>query len=161
MSNVVVVSKPFARIARAEDVPFLAANIREDDRLEIWHGYRVTPEEAFQTGFEVSDSPYTVEWQGKPVAMFGVSGVEGVGVPWMLATNDLKKIRKSFLRECRSYVEEMNNKYPLLVNQVWAKNTTHIQWLKWLGFQFDTPVQMGPDNEMFIRFYKEAACVPQ
>jgi hypothetical protein len=156
MSNEVVACKPFVRRARAEDIPFLAENIREDDRLEIWHGYRVTPEEAFQTGYDVSDTPYTVEWKGNPVAMFGVSGVEGVGVPWMLATDDLKKIRKSFLKECRSYVEELNNEYPLLVNQVWAKNTTHIQWLKWLDFQFDIPVEMGPDNEMFIRFYKEA-----
>lgn len=161
MSNEAKAPKPFVREARAEDVPFLAENIREEDRLEIWHGYRVTPEEAFQTGLEVSDTPYTVVWNDTPVAMFGVSGVAGVGVPWMLATDDLRKIRKSFLRDCRSYVEGFHNEYPLLVNQVWAKNTTHIQWLKWLGFQFDIPVQMGPDNEMFIRFYKEALCVPQ
>ena len=156
MSNEVVACKPFVRRARAEDVPFLAENVREEDRLEIWHSARKTPLEAFQTGYEVSDTPYTVEWQGKPVAMFGVSGLDGVGVPWMLATDDLKKIRKSFLRECRSYVEELNNEYPLLVNVVWAGNDVHIQWLKWLGFKFEAPIRMGPDNEMFIRFYREA-----
>lgn len=156
MSNEVVACKPFVRRARAEDVPFLAENIREEDRLEIWHGARKTPLEAFQTGYEVSDTPYTVEWKGNPVAMFGVSGANGVGVPWMLATDDLKKIRKSFLRECRSYVQELNNEYPILVNLVWAKNEIHIQWLKWLGFTFEAPTRMGPDNEMFIRFYREA-----
>lgn len=156
MSNEVVACKPFVRRARAEDIPFLAENIREDDRLEIWHCARTTPLQAFQNGYEVSDNPLTVVWGEKPVAMFGVTGANGVGVPWMLATDDLKRIRKSFLRECRSYAMELHNEYPLLVNHVWAKNTVHIQWLRWLGFILSTPEPYGPDNEMFIRFYREA-----
>jgi hypothetical protein len=159
MSNEAAVCKPFVRPSVIEDVAYLAENIREEDRQEIWHSHRKTPLEAFQSGFEISDEPLTVVWGDKPVAMFGVCGENGVGVPWMLATDDLKRIRKSFLRECRSYVQRMHEKYPVLINAVWVKNTVHILWLKWLGFDFDAPIELGPDNEMFIRFYKEVACV--
>lgn len=156
MSNEVVACKPFVRPSVSEDIQYLAENIRLEDRQEIWHIARKTPLEAFQLGFEMSDQPLTVVWGDKPVAMFGVSGANGIGIPWMLATDDLKKIAKSFLRECRSYVQRMHNNYPFLINMVWAKNEIHIQWLRWLGFQFDEPMTMGPDNEMFIRFYREA-----
>lgn len=157
MSNEAEVSKPFARPAVLADCEILAETIREEDRLEIWHGHRVSPLDAFLIGFENSDSPYTAEWKGKPIFMFGVSGTKGeVGIPWLLGTDDIKSIRKSFLRECRGYLEEMHKDYPLLVNQVWAKNEVHIQWLKWMGFTFDEPYPFGPDNELFIRFQKEA-----
>jgi hypothetical protein len=161
MSSEAEVCKPYARPSVIEDVQYLADHIREEDRQEVWHSDRKTPLEAFQIGFENSDEPFTIMWRGSPVGMFGVSGENGIGIPWMLATDDLKKIRKSFLRECRSYVQRMHEKYPVLINMVWLKNEVHIQWLRWLGFEFDAPTQMGPDNEMFIRFYKEATCVPR
>lgn len=156
MSNEVKAYKPYVRPSVVEDIPYLAENIREADQLEIWHLARILPIEAFTDGFESSDAPLTVVWGDKPVAMFGVTGVKGIGVPWMLATDDLVKIRKSFLRECKRYLDEMHKVYPYLTNQVWAKNTVHIQWLKWMGFTFETPYFYGPDNELFIEFHKEA-----
>jgi hypothetical protein len=155
MSSEAEVCKPYARPAVLADCQALAVAIREEDRKEIWHGYRVSPIEAFLIGFENSDKPYTAVWQDRPIFMFGVSGIKGdTGVPWLLGTDDIKRVRKSFLRHCRTYLEEMHSDYPLLVNQVWAKNTVHIQWLMWLGFEFDEPQHFGPDNELFIRFHK-------
>lgn len=156
MSNEAEACKPFVRPSVIEDVQYLADHIREEDRQEIWHISRKTPLEAFQSGYDVSEPPFTIEWKGVPVAMFGVSGEGTVGVPWMLATDDLKRIKKDLLRECRGYVNDMLKKYPFLTNQVWAENIIHIRWLIWLGFTFEEPEPMGPDNEMFIRFYKEA-----
>lgn len=155
MSNVAEACKPFVREAKLLDVLVLASNIRECDRKEIWHMSRKSPEEAFRMGYEVSDTPYVIEYRMKPIAMFGVSGTKGsVGVPWMLGTDDIKRIRKPFLKECRDYVEAMHEHYPTLTNFVWSKNIVHIAWLKWLGFEFRKPVPMGPDNEVFINFYK-------
>lgn len=116
---------------------------------------RKSPFDAFKMGYDVSDKPLVIEYNCQPIAMFGVSGTKGsIGVPWMLGTDKIQDIRKSFLRECRDYVEEMHRNYPMLTNFVWSKNTVHIAWLKWLGFQFGEAKPMGPDNELFIHFQK-------
>jgi Protein of unknown function (DUF2833) len=153
MSNEAKACKPFVREAKLVDVLILGANIRQADRWEIWHIARKLPVDAFLEGYKVSDKPYVIEWKGMPIAMFGVSGTKGsVGVPWMLGTDDIKKVGKSLLRECRSYVDKMHDDYPVLTNYVWTKNTVHIQWLKWLGFQFGEAVPLGPDQELFYHF---------
>ena len=156
MSREVRECKPFVRDAKIVDVLILASNIRDCDRREIWHMSRSSPFDAFKTGYGVSDRPLVIEHNGQPIAMFGVSGTKGsIGVPWMLATDGIKKIKKAFLRECRDYVEEMHKDYPVLTNFVWSKNIVHIAWLKWLGFQFGETKSLGPDNELFIHFQKE------
>lgn len=77
-----------------------------------------------------------------------------MGVPWMLASDDLKRIRKSFLKECRAYVQEMSQGFQILTNSAWSQNDVHVQWLKWLGFKFFKAKPMGYDNELFYEFYK-------
>lgn len=155
MSREVRECKPFVRDAKIVDVLILASNIRDCDRREIWHCSRSSPFDAFKTGYDVSDRPLVIEYNGQPIAMFGVSGTKGsIGVPWMLATDGIKKIKKAFLRECRDYVEEMHENYPVLTNFVWSKNIVHIAWLKWLGFQFGETKSLGPDNELFIHFQR-------
>jgi hypothetical protein len=130
--------------------------MREEDVKEIWHSSRGTPLSALRAGF-AWPLCFTVEWQGRVVAMFGVGGTYGsLGFPWMLASDDLVKIKKSFIRECRRHVAEMQTFYPTLSNKVWAKNTAHIEWLKWLGFRFLEAKPHGPDGELFIQFVKEA-----
>lgn len=155
MSREVEECKPFVREAKLTDIPYLANNIRECDRQEIWAMSHKTPEEAFLQGYNISDTPYVVEWRGKAIAMFGVTGDKGaLGVPWMLATDDIKSIRKDFLRGCKPYVEDMHKDYPMLTNFVWVENDVHILWLKWLGFEFTEPKPLGKNQELFIQFYK-------
>jgi hypothetical protein len=129
--------------------------MRQEDKNEIWHLARVTPMEALQRAMESCRYNRAVLLDGKVVCIFGVGGEKGgVGVPWMLASDLLKKIRKPFLRECSSYLEEMSEGYSHLFNVAWTKNTEHIRWLKWMGFNFGTPEPMGPDGEYFISFSK-------
>lgn len=82
-----------------------------------------------------------------------------IGVPWMLASPTLSRIRKTFLRECRQYVEDMLLRYGHLENYVWAGNTVHIQWLKWLGFTIEPAKPHGIDSQPFHRFYMRTNCV--
>lgn len=155
MSNVVEECKPFVREAKLMDTAYLSFNIREEDKKEIWHLARKSPQQAFMDGFHFSDFPYVIEHNTKPIAMFGVVEISPtLGCPWMLATHDLKDIKKDFLRECKDYVDRMHDKYETLCNVVWSKNHTHIRWLNWLGFQFQEPEPMGPDKELFIPFSK-------
>lgn len=155
MSNAVVGSKPYVRSSIFRDCTALAETMREEDKREIWHLARSSPLNALMDGMFYGEHCWTVQWGHKVVAMFGVTRDDEVsGTPWMLASDDLKKIKKSFLRECHSYVELMFKDFDVLTNYVWAENTVHIEWLKWLGFKFLPAKPMGYDGELFYEFYK-------
>lgn len=155
MSNVVGLSKPFVRQAKLEDCIQLSETMREEDKREIWHISRSSPLLSLVKGLAYSSKCWTVEWNGTVVAMFGVAPEsELVGIPWMLASDDLKKIKKSFLRECHQYVERMFDDYQVLTNCAWSQNHIHVQWLKWLGFKFFPAQPKGYDGELFYDFYK-------
>ncbi|AUO78205.1 hypothetical protein RSEGYP2_48 [Ralstonia phage RsoP1EGY] len=148
-------SKPYVRPATREDCIILARNLRQEDAEEIAHVNGLPAEMNLLLGFRTSARLYAVVWGDETVAVFGIGGVPGViGFPWMLASPSLSKIRKSFLRECRGYVEGMLQEYRHLENYVWAKNEVHIQWLKWLGFEFEPAAPFGINDEPFHRFYR-------
>lgn len=155
MSNAVSRSKHVVRDTTVKDCAELSVTMREEDKQEVWHASGSSASEALLKGFSISRLCWTLEWNGKVVAIFGVSGKKGeTGIPWMLASNDLVRIRKTFLRECRSYLNKMQEHHPVLANLAWTKNTVHIQWLKWLGFEFQEPQPYGPNGELFTAFYK-------
>lgn len=144
---------PLVRPATREDCFALAPRLRKEDLEELSYSSGLSPVQSLLVGFRTTET-YAVEWQGEVVALFGCGGVRGVlGVPWMLASPALTKIKKSFLRECRDYVQAMLKAYGYLENSVWADNLVHIQWLEWLGFTLCDPEPKGIDNKPFRRFY--------
>lgn len=156
MSNAVRPCKPYVRDTTVKDCAELAVTMREEDKREVWHASRSSPKDVLLKSVSSSRLCWTVMWQGKVVAIFGVCGTKNdTGIPWMLASDDLVKIRKSFLRECKDYVNKMQEHHPLLANIAWTKNTVHIQWLKWLGFEFQEPFPFGEDQELFTYFYRK------
>lgn len=132
----------------------LSVTMREEDQKEIWHLARLSPEEALRRSYEGSQYIRTVILDDRVVAIFGCSQVGEVGIPWMLASPLLLKIRKTFLRRCRGYLDEMSEGCSSLANMAWSKNTVHLQWLQWLGFEMGQGVPMGPDGEIYIPFFK-------
>jgi hypothetical protein len=91
-----------------------------------------------------------------PVALFGVTASEyddGKGIPWMVATDGLKKIKKFLMEKTPHYIDIMKSMYSLLVNFVDARNTDSIKWLKKVGFTFGDTIMI--DNLPFYRFYME------
>lgn len=162
MQNEVKVSNPYVRLALKADASALAPRLRQEDVEEISHGSGLAPEVALRFALQVSNIAYAVIWKGEVVALFGVSQDldwnlgGGPGLPWMLASPEIRRIRKSFLRECSTYVQSWLKAHGKLEGMVWAKNTVHIQWLRWLGFEMDPPIPYGINNEPFQRFYMEA-----
>lgn len=155
MSSAAKPSKPFIRKATPQDCLELAPKMREEDVRECWVGYRMSPLDALQGGLAASIGCFTVEWDGEPVAMFGlVAQNEKWGAPWMLASERLKDIRKDFLRQCKPVLRSMMEKRPYLTNMVWSGNKVHIKWLQWLGFAIGPGIPMGPDGELFHVFSK-------
>lgn len=146
-------SKPFIRTATEADVHELGNTMRLEDVAEVWFSAHVSPLEALKRSRSASFETRAVEWQGRVVALFGVSPSMGGGCPWMLASDDLTAIRKSFLRGCHQVVDGWLKKHGRLANSVWAENHTHIQWLKWLGFTFNG--ESVRNGQTFLHFHKE------
>lgn len=145
--------KPFIRQALGLlDCHKLALTMRIADREEIHHGSRRSPFEALHRSIRNSDSVFTIEKEGRVVAMFGVVGKRGqAGSPWMLGTEEIAHCW-SLLRECRQRVDAYTAEYGYLTNAVWSENTVHIKWLKWLGFTFEgSDVRNG---ETFLHFHR-------
>lgn len=157
MSNAVKPSKPHIRPATREDCLYLAENLRKEDLEELSHGLGLPPDVSVLIGFRTDRETYAVVHQDRVVAVIGVGGTPGViGYPWMLATDELRDIRKSFLRGCLEFISDILTRYPHLENYVWSKNEGHLQWLRWLGFKFDSPAPWGIHDEPFQRFYMKA-----
>ena len=88
--------------------------------------------------------------------MFGVSKE---GAIWLLASDEIYRIRFSFLRESRKVIDFLNQKYPTLWNYVDCRNELHIRWLKWCGFKFLRKINYGVLQLPFYEFIK--ICVNQ
>jgi len=138
-----------------EHIEPIAANMREADVTEIWLSGHRTPHQAMQEGFEMSVKAWTIMDGDTPIGMFGVSSVSllgDMGIPWLLSTDAMLKIRKQFVRESISYLLEIHKLYPKLVNFVHAGNVQSLRWLTWMGFDFNGPIKAGPDDAEFFRF---------
>lgn len=153
-------SKPYLRPATRDDCLYLAANLRKEDLEELGHTAGLRADYAILIAFRTSYETHAVINDGRVVALVGVGGIPGViGFPWMLATDELSRIRKSFLRGCFPLLRSFLSRFPRLENYVWAKNTVHVQWLRWLGFKFDPAAPYGLNDEPFHRFYmKDQLC---
>lgn len=123
------------RRTRAGDVEAIAANLRNADIEEI-HGS--TGHRDYLTivrhGAEASDMLWTIEVDGEPAGLFGVTPASGFGVPWMLGTPALERAPKQLTKLGRAYVRLMNQKYATLLNYVDARSLKSVYWLARLGF---------------------------
>lgn len=129
------------------------------DMEEVWAAGHLTPREATRSSLLVSRDAWTGLADGQVVCMFGVGSpmiCSTVGVPWLLATDQLQKHARPFLRRNRKMVRRMMGSYSILRNFVDARNTTSIRWLKWLGFKVLPPEPFGVDSLPFHPFEMRA-----
>ena len=145
--------------AHTDHIFWIANNMRQADRDEIAAAAGKGPWAALRDSLHLSVAAWTGLVDDEPICMFGVVPLDilgGVGSPWLLGTDEIEKHAISFLRLNKQYVKEMLEYFPYLVNFVDARNKMSIQWLKWLGFKFDSsPIPYGIWNLPFYRFSKE------
>ena len=146
-----------ARRSILPDIAPIAASMRPEDRAEVLAASGDTPINALRYGYLYCDECFTVVAQEsrEPVAMFGYKVVEkDVGaVVWLLASTRLLDYRWSFLRQSRQWMDYFQTKVPLLYNAVDQRNTVHIRWLDWLGFQFIRTIpEYGTMKLPFVEF---------
>ena len=144
------------RLSTLEDVKYLAPRLRYEDKREILAHCGLLPYEALYLSFKYSTISFTiVNTKNEPVAIFGINDAgNNVGAIWLLATDKLKDIQYSFLRENKKVIDFLNTKYKILWNFVDCRNSLHIKWLKWCGFKFINKQKYGVLNKPFYEFIR-------
>lgn len=112
------------------------------------------PLEALRKSVEISTKKWTISIDDEVIAVFGVALRGSTGLPWLLASDELRKIKRSFLAGCAPYIRSMSEGCDVLTNYVWVQNKVSLKWLKCMGFSFEPPVPYGKSGEQFIRFFK-------
>lgn len=148
------------RIATPADCLSLSGRLQEDDVLELQAGSGKSPLEALLRSTEKSKAAWAIEHEGVVLGIFGVGNhpfLRGWGVPWLLASDDLEKIGRPFLKGCKVYIDLMNSWYPILTNFVDMRHRSAHRWLLWLGFEpahlFET---FGAEGRPFIQYTRTA-----
>lgn len=138
------------RTATKDDVYYIAEHMRQADITELRLSHSFEPSEVVRNSYSHSLWTKCALVDGRPAVLYGVSPAlePDCGVPWMLATDDILKIKKEFLDGSKSEVDAMRKTYRVLFNQVHKDNHIAIKWLRWLGFCVD-PKPTGPLNEFF------------
>lgn len=128
---------------------------RPIDRIEAVYMTGRDISEAMYETYMLSSSAYSGWLDGELVCVWGVCAyapMEGIGVPWLVATEKLEDAAVPFLRRCWYYLNKMKAEYDLLYNMVYAENDTAIQWLTWMGFEMQAAAPYGPMGKSFIPF---------
>jgi len=152
---------PYIKITDVNDVKFLSKNLRKEDIDEIKANSNSNPYHALYTGYKYSHLPLTImNDENIPVMILGViPHGKNLGMIWLLSSPEIKNISMPFLRNCRGVLDLFHKSYPVLYNYIDARNTVHVNWLRWLGFNFiKVHQQFGYEKRKFIEFVK---CVVQ
>ena len=127
----------YLRKANLKDLKYVAANMREVDKIEAFYQSGQEPLQALQLTYMCSKVNMAIaDDNDQPMGLCGV--VDG-GVIWMVATDKLfenNKYKIQLIRKGRKWVDNLLKNYKILYNFVYAENDSAIKWLKSLGFTF-------------------------
>lgn len=149
-----VYNKPYARPAALRDVCDLIPKIRQADKDEVG-ALGLTLEQGLGLSYINSTLAWSIIYKNKVVGMFGVNPSElpDVGCPWMLSSDELYKIGKSFIKKTPFFINLMYQQYETLTNVIDCRNHKSISWLGRCGFKLTGDLyHLGPDKVPFTRF---------
>lgn len=147
------------RPATDDDIVRLAPRLREADRQESLATLG-EPLLALRVSRELSTETLTVAMGTEPLAMFGWVAEDIAAQVWMVGSNALLANGRTrfFLHAARRWTNDLQERFPLLWNTIDARNTTHIRWLKWMGFTFIHTGLAGPLGLPFHTFVRIKPC---
>jgi hypothetical protein len=137
------------------DVESLAPNLREPDRLEIWASHHADPYKALKDSFENSSTSISMVLDDQIISMFGIapeSLVSDRATIWLLGSPAVQKIRFTFFRQSKPFIQRFLEEYPVLENWVDNRYIESIQWLQWCGADMYQPEPYGMDHMLFRYF---------
>jgi len=140
-------------IATEDDVVQMAPRLRQADKDEVWASGGYLPEDALRASYSSSQPCFAFRGPSGPQALFGIAPISGnVGAIWLLGTDAIDTNPITFLRWSRRFLPFLIQPYDMVCNLVYAGNTVHIKWLRWLGFVFLREVKHGPEHLPFYEF---------
>ncbi len=142
-------------VTEAWHIPSLASRLRESDKQEIKASSDLEPLEGLTRSVEHSPICYTIMEGKLPIGIFGTAPDENnTALIWMLASDDLKRHSRQFIRESKIYIQDLHKESnaDLLWNLTDKRNTVHHKWLKWCGFKFIREVTWGTYDLPFYEF---------
>ena len=147
----------YYRKSSINDCIELGPKLRKADLEEVKASSNMSGTDALLHGLSSSDECYTMldTKTGEPIGMFGIVFFKATPSksPWMLATDKLTELHNSkvFLKECTVWLDYHNDGY-CLFNEVDARNTVALQWLRWCGFQIINAIERN--NALFYEFVR-------
>jgi hypothetical protein len=125
----------------------LTPKLRKDDLDEIEAMGATSPERALRDSLSLSTHGYAIlSSRVGVIAMFGAapSPLPGVGIVWMLGSDDIQTEALGIARRTRRYFDELNKPYPVLWNYIDDRNKVSMRWLEWGGFKLLRETRFGP-----------------
>ena len=138
----------------------IATRMREADAAEC-AALGMSPKQGLRKSLTASVIAYTAKVDGRPEGMFGVTPgntIEGIGHPWMLATDAAFDCARALLTAGPGLIDLMHRRFRRLENMVSAENERAIRMLGRWGFEVGDE-QMMVGGVPFLPFWKEAADV--
>lgn len=154
----------FVRQATAEDLEYVAHNLRPEDRAEVLAATGLDPRVllplAAQEGREVLAAG--LQSNNRAEIIFGVDPIPelpSAGVIWLLSTPVIYDHPVEFVTRTRELLQKFHERYELLTNFIDERNERHVKWLSWMGFkQLRRVERFGAQNLPFIEFARYQPC---
>jgi hypothetical protein len=142
-----------------EHVKDIAMNLRKPDFDEVYAVTGANPYLAVLDDWFTSIRRWIIlNKNNKAVAVLGVRPIaifSNIGIPWLLGTSGLEKMKLFFVKNSKLIIEEMKKGYKILFNYVDARYLKAVRWLEWCGFTIEEAVPFGTLGYKFHRFYME------
>jgi hypothetical protein len=142
-----------------EHVKDVARNLRVQDFDEVFAATGEIPLESVVEDWIMSSRRWIVlNKNNKAVAVLGVrpkTMFSDIGIPWLLGTKGLEKMKKFFVKHSKMIIEQMKIGFKVLYNYVDTRYIKAVKWLVWCGFTIEGTELIGALNMPFHRFYME------
>jgi hypothetical protein len=137
----------------------VALNLRVEDFDEVFALHGESPHYALLESWKMSTRRWVIlNKMGGAVAVLGVRPVDmfgDEGIPWLLGTDGLDRMKKFFVKISKPIIEEMKQGFKVLANHVDARYIKTVSWLEWCGFEIEEPEPYGVMGLPFHRFSME------
>ncbi|MER8591833.1 DUF2833 domain-containing protein [Mesorhizobium sp. M1182] len=144
------------RRAKVSDAISLAPRLRSADRDECKAALGMEPRIVLPLLVQGDCVWAGVDQHREVFGLFGIDPVKGMdhlGIVWMVTSPDIFKHRRDLLKLAPEWLDRLHHVRPLLGNHIDARNTTHIRWLKRMGFSFlRTHPEYGVEKRPFHEF---------
>jgi hypothetical protein len=149
----------FSKYATKKDIKFILSNLRQEDKEELIAKYGDSWKKRTYSNIRNlgNDCLLALSAKKEPVLLYGIVPCENnIGVIWVLSVKNIENEKINFLKQTKKFVNDNLKKYSMLCNFVHAKNKSAIAWIKWLGFEIESPEIIGLGSKKFLFFFKES-----